>query len=91
MKKLFTLTLVFLFGMGLSNAENTEDDRRYRNYTKNFIFNQNGIEFAVFPDGQFDFNYLQDRNGTNVYVNTGNLQMSFNTGYDYNRFVQYDS
>jgi hypothetical protein len=91
MKKLFTLTLVFLFGIGFSNAENTEDDRRYRNYTKNFIFNQNGIEFAVFPDGQFDFNYLQDRNGADVYVNTGNLQVSFNTGYDYNRFVQYDS
>ncbi|QJP35054.1 hypothetical protein F0365_11965 [Nonlabens sp. Ci31] len=91
MKKLFTLTLVFLFGIGFSNAENTEDNRRYRNYTKNFIFNQDGIEFAVFPDGQFDFNYLQDRNGTDVYVNTGNLQVSFNTGYDYNRFVQYDS
>ncbi|WP_213521634.1 hypothetical protein [Nonlabens sp.] len=91
MKKLFTLALVFLFGIGFSNAENTEDDRRFRNYTKNFIFNQNGIEFAVFPDGQFDFNYLQDRNGTDIYVNTGNLQVSFNTGYDYNRFVQYDS
>jgi hypothetical protein len=91
MKKLFTLTLVFLFGIGFSNAENTEDNRRYRNYTKNFIFNQDGIEFAVFPDGQFDFNYLQDRNGTDIYVNTGNLQVSFNTGYDYNRFVQYDS
>jgi hypothetical protein len=88
MKKLLTLTLVFLFGIGFSNAENNS---RYRNYTNNFIFNQNGIEFAVFPDGQFDFNYLQGRNGTNLNVNTGNLQVSFNTGYNYNRFVQYDS
>lgn len=91
MKKLFTLTLVLLFGFGFSNAEKMEDDRRYRNYTENFIFNLDGIEFAVFPDGQFDFNYLQDRNGVNVFVNTGNLNVSFNTGYDYNRFVQYDT
>jgi hypothetical protein len=91
MKKLFTLTLFFLFGIGFSNAEKTEDDRRYRNYTNNFIFNQEGIEFAVFPDGQFDFNYLQDRNGANVFINIGNVQVSFNTGYDYNRFVQYDT
>ncbi len=88
MKKLFTLTLVFLFGIGFSNAENNS---RSRNYTNNFIFNQDGIEFAVFPDGQFDFNYLQDRNGIGFYVNTGNPHVSFNTGYNYNRFVQYDS
>lgn len=91
MKKLFTLTLVFILGLGFSSAENSEDDTRYRNYSKNFIFNQDGIEFAVFPDGQFDFNYLQDRNGVNVYVNTGNVQVSFNSGYDYDRYVQYDS
>jgi hypothetical protein len=91
MKKLFTLTLIFLFGIGFSNAEKTEDDRIYRNYTNTFIFNQEGIEFAVFPDGQFDFNYLQDRNGANVFINTGNAQVSFNTGYNYNRFVQYDT
>jgi hypothetical protein len=88
MKKLFTFTLVFLFGIGFSNAENNSHSRTY---TNNFIFNQDGIEFAVFPDGQFDFNYLQDRNGIGLYVNTGNLQMSFNTGYNYNRFIQYDS
>lgn len=91
MKKLFTLTLVFILGLGFSSAENSEDDTRYRNYSKNFIFNQDGIEFAVFPDGQFDFNYLQDRSGVNVFVNTGNVQVSFNSGYDYDRYVQYDS
>lgn len=88
MKKLCTLALVFLFGIGFSKAENNSHSRTY---TNNFIFNQGGIEFAVFPDGQFDFNYLQDRNGIGFYVNTGNLQGSFNTGYNYNRFVQYDS
>ncbi|AGC78303.1 hypothetical protein LX97_02904 [Nonlabens dokdonensis] len=92
MKKLFTLTFVFLLvGIGFSKAETSEEDRRYRNYTNNFIFNMEGIEFAVFPDGQFDFNYLQDRNGVSVFINNGNTQVSFNTGYDYNRFVQYDT
>ncbi|WP_298956349.1 hypothetical protein [uncultured Nonlabens sp.] len=91
MKKLFTLTLVFILGLGFSSAKKLDDDTRYRNYSKNFIFNQDGIEFAVFPDGQFDFNYLQDRNGVNVFVNTRNVQFSFNSGYDYDRYVQYDS
>jgi hypothetical protein len=91
MKKLLTLTIVFLFGIGFSNAEKIEDNRLYRNYTNNFIFNLGSIEFAVFPDGQFDFNYLQNRNGVNVFINNGNTAVSFNNGYDYNRFVQYDT
>lgn len=55
-----------------------------------YIFVENGIEFSVFPDGEFDFyipNYVQ---GVSVGVNAGPVGISFNTGYDYDPYVQYD-
>ena len=47
-----------------------------RNYSNAFIFNERGIEFAVFPDGQFDFNILNRRGG----VFSGN-QIDVNVGF----------
>ena len=68
-----------------------------RNYSNAFIFNERGIEFAVFPDGQFDFNILNRRggvfSGNQIDVNVGfNGQgyVSFNSGYQYDHFIQYD-
>ena len=90
MKKLSTLLLVFLMGIGISYATTIEDDR-YRGYDNSFIFNEGGIEFAVFPDGQFDFNYLNDGPQFGTVINTPNLSISFNTGYNYDAYVQYDS
>ena len=61
-----------------------------RGYGNSFIFVEQGIEFAIFPDGQFDFNV--DRYGPNygAHANFSNVSISFNTGYDYNAYVQYD-
>lgn len=56
----------------------------------NFIFVESGIEFSLFPDGQFDFHMANYTNNVNVSVNSPNVSISFNTGYDYNGFVQYD-
>lgn len=90
MKKLSTLLLVFLMGIGISYATTIEDDR-YQGYDNSFIFNEGGIEFAVFPDGQFDFNYLNDGPQFGTVINTPNVSISFNSGYDYDAYVQYDS
>ncbi len=63
----------------------------YDNYNKPFVFLENGIEFAVFKDGQFDFNVLNPvRNYGHVSINTRNINFSFNTGHNYDAFVQYD-
>ena len=97
MKKLFAvLTAVVLTGF-TSNATTTntiEDNASattsVRGYGNSFIFVEDGIEFSVFPDGQFDFymnNYGPD---VNVSINTPNASISFNSGYDYNAYVQYD-
>jgi len=68
-----------------------------RNYSNAFIFDEQGIEFAVFPDGHFDFNILNQINGvydSNVSVlDVGfydDIYISFNTGYRYDAYIQYD-
>ena len=62
-----------------------------RGYGNSFIFDEAGIEFSVFADGQFDFylpNYGPD---VSVGINTPGFSLSFNSGYDYNPYLQYDS
>lgn len=52
-----------------------------------FIFMERGVEFAVYPDGQFDF--LYNPNGFDRFGSSYS-NMSYNAGYNYNPFVQYD-
>ena len=53
-----------------------------------YIFVENGIEFSLFPDGEFDFYIPEYIKGINT--NAGSAGISFNTGFDYNPYVQYD-
>ncbi len=57
-----------------------------------YIFVEGGVEFSVFPDGQFDFVYLGNRGASNVNVsiNTPGVSINYNSGYNYDAFVQYD-
>lgn len=97
MKKLaLFFTVVFLVGATVSAKTTNAFEANYsisnfnRGYGNSFIFTEGGIEFSVFPDGQFDFyapNYGPDANAS---INTPNAYFSFNNGYDYNPYVQYD-
>ena len=91
-KLLITLSVAIYSSFSFANAPLS-----VRNYSNAFIFNERGIEFAVFPDGQFDFNVLNRRGGVfggnQIDVNVGfNGQgyVSFNAGYQYDHFIQYD-
>jgi hypothetical protein len=57
-----------------------------------YIFEEGGVEFSVFSDGQFDFSYTGQSNNSQVEVIFGspNVNISFNAGHDYDLFVQYD-
>lgn len=70
---------------------NSNSNNWKNNKTRSFIFMENGIEFSVFPDGQFDF--FMPTYGPNVSVgfSTSNASFSFNSGYNYNPYVQYDN
>src|SRR3970282_305535 len=63
MKKItFLVASILLFGGGVANAtekNNFSHERRlpvdFRN-AEPIVFTERGVEFFVFPDGQFDFN-----------------------------------
>ncbi len=91
MKKLLLITASILLSIHFINATtsaNTKISITNHSYGNSFIFIENGIEFAVFKDGQFDFNIINTRYRTQVHFN--NSGTSFNTGYNYNSIVQYD-
>jgi hypothetical protein len=93
MKKLGTFIAVFLLTGAAAFATTTTKTGTYfydRGYGNSFIFVEQGVEFAVFPDGQFDFNV--DRYGPDfsAYADFGGVSISYNSGYSYDAYVQYD-
>ena len=84
---------VFFSMSGWANHSNFISNSNAHNFTNvtntNFIFVENGVEFSVFKNGQFDF-YLPHR-GPQVSIGGRIDHFSFNTGFNYNPYVQYDS
>lgn len=94
MKKAITL-LAGIFLMCFSANASTvlpENLITTNNYGQRYIFVERGVEFSIFPDGQFDFVYLGGNGGNNFSVQIGspNVNISFNAGYNYDMYVQYD-
>ncbi|OIQ29114.1 MAG: hypothetical protein BM564_07855 [Bacteroidetes bacterium MedPE-SWsnd-G2] len=91
MKNLIT-TLIFAIGIATSisaKSNHIGHETQYaNNYGNSFIFNEGGIEFSIFADGQFDF-YIPNSSLTFGY-NSPSVNISFNTGFNYNSYVQYD-
>ncbi|NQZ43385.1 MAG: hypothetical protein HRT65_03690 [Flavobacteriaceae bacterium] len=90
MKKLVLLVAALVFGVSGTKAATAESVAvsMYR-YGNSFIFNESGITFSVYPDGEFDF-YIDNRVNVGVGGRIGNVGITFNSGFDYNPFVQYD-
>ncbi len=89
MKKLAKLGigLFFMSLIGSLHANTLENMEYYGTYGKSYIFVVDNVEFSVFPDGQFDFTYI----GSNsLSISTPNVQINYNSGYDYDMYVQYD-
>ena len=84
MKKFYLLFTFLILGLS-ATAANTSFESRYQGEA--FIFVERGIEFAVFPDGQFDFFFNPRGNFNRV---PGHINYSFNSGYNYGPFIQYD-
>ena len=92
MKKLVLIIAALFAGAGSSFAAGSVDKVAASNalrYGNSFIFIENGITFSVYPDGEFDF-YLDNRSGVSAHVGVGPVGVTFNSGYDYNPYVQYD-
>ena len=87
----FLFAALILGGTPSMGAEDLSASARYYNhgYGNSFIFNVRGITFSVYPDGEFDF-YIDRYAQAGVQANFGNVNISFNAGYNYDPFLQYD-
>lgn len=88
-----TLILSFLFiGWSVSASVNSSTTtNNYTNYNDSFIFIEGGVEFAVYPNGEFDFYFNPDfRRGNTVHIASPGVNISYNSGYNYDPFVQFD-
>ncbi len=94
MKNVTAIVLVLIASVFNMKAGGDASDNYYGNYYNgsSYIFVEGGVEFSVFPDGQFDFVYVGGNQGNevNVSINTPNVSVSYNSGYNYDAFVQYD-
>lgn len=98
MKHLIYLFSALLLTSFTVNADETNNldvlesniSNSYRGYGKSFIFNEQGIEFSIYADGQFDFYMPNYGPKVNITAGSPNVNISFNSGYDYDAYVQYD-
>lgn len=94
MKKVTAIALVLIASVFHMKAGGDVSENYYGNYYNgsSYIFVEGGVEFSVFPDGRFDFVYIGRNQGNEVNVNisTPHVSVSYNSGYNYDAFVQYD-
>ncbi|MFD2518821.1 hypothetical protein [Salinimicrobium flavum] len=87
MKNIYLFFAFLMVGFTVQAATAIDDRRGYQDA---FIFMERGIEFAVYPDGQFDFFYDGRRGSFPMNMSSRNMNFSFNSGYNYDPYVQYD-
>ena len=91
-KYILLLATVLLSATGMRAAAEVVPAPYWNYYNgQAYIFVEGGVEFSVFPDGQFDFVFVGPNRGrANVGYNSPGVNISFNAGYNYDRYVQYD-
>lgn len=87
MKKFYLFLSLLAIGFSAKAVPGTVENFDRPDYRDAFIFVERGVEFAVFPDGQFDFFFNPRGNFNRV---PSQFNYSFNSGYNYGPFVQYD-
>lgn len=91
--KNLTLLLAALFlgtvGSFAESRNETVATNTITAYGNPFIFVEDGVTFSVYPDGEFDF-YINNQVEVGAGVNFGTTSITFNSGYNYNPYVQYD-
>ncbi|HSQ46122.1 MAG TPA: hypothetical protein VLM44_04290, partial [Lutibacter sp.] len=94
-KLLLMATFLFVgFGVQASAFKTDISSINYYNndYGDSFTFVERDVTFAIFQNGEFDF-YINPRNqrgGVNASYQGNGVNISFNSGYDYDMYVQYD-
>lgn len=87
MKKL-TLVLASVFAISAQSMAHGNGHASINSYADAFVFDEMGVTFSVYPDGEFDFYLAGNQQATTV--SNGYVNVTYNSGYDYNPYVQYD-
>jgi len=92
--KLFLFATFLLVSLGAlasnsSNSNSTTLSPYINNYGNSFTFVESGVTFSVFQNGEFDF-YINPRSGFNASYQGNGINISYNSGYNYDAYVQYD-
>lgn len=85
MRKIYVLFAICFLAIGSTYATTN-----HHNTDKPFVFIENNVEYAVFKNGDFDFNVITPRS-SNVSVNTSCISFSFNTGHNYTPYIARNS
>jgi hypothetical protein len=88
--KLFLIVAFLITSFSVKATTNETENKYYNENGDNFTFVERGITFAVFQNGEFDFYLNQRNNGVNIGYSSENVNISFNSGYNYDAFIQYD-
>jgi hypothetical protein len=89
MKKIISTLSLFLFVFVSSFANSSElENYGYYGKGKSFNFIEENVHFMVYQNGEFDF--FIDHSNILVGVNLGNVNITFNSGYNYDAYVLYD-
>ncbi len=89
MKNLVFLIAAFVFATGTSFGAGMVHAPAAAGASGTFIFTEGDVTFSVFPDGEFDF-YLNGQVGFQAVGFHGQGAITFNSGFNYNPYVQYD-
>lgn len=89
MKNLFFLLTAFVLGIGTSFGASMGNTTASFGNSRSFIFTEADVTFSVYPDGEFDF-YLNGQFGVQAGVFGGQGVITYNSGFNYNPYVQYD-
>ena len=82
------LIFASLFGVVFSSWAHGFGHARINSYADAFVFDEMGVTFSVYPDGEFDF-YLANAFQSTTMSN-GFVDVTFNSGFNYSPYVQYD-
>ena len=85
-----SFALLFVGWSASANSTNGSSSYPVKNYGESFIFVEGGVEFAVYPNGEFDFYYNPQFTRKSNQWSNPRTNISYNSGYNYNPYVQYD-
>ncbi|MGB8704460.1 MAG: hypothetical protein WCD31_05485 [Gillisia sp.] len=87
----YLLALLFVGWSASAKTTASATTNNFYNYGDSFIFVEGDVEFAVYPDGQFDFYYNPQFSRTSIVnISVPGVNISYNSGYNYDPYLQYD-